>query len=52
MVKFANCGGRNRTCGLVRPPSTAVPEATNFYQQKLPRNGKRDGWDSNPRAGA
>ena len=33
-------------------PADSWFKATNFYQQKLPRIMERDGWDSNPRAGA
>jgi hypothetical protein len=42
----------SRTAGAGIEPADSWFKATNFYQQKLPRIMERDGWDSNPRAGA
>ena len=41
-----------RIAGAGIEPADPWFKATDFYQQKLPRNETRDGWDSNPRAGA
>jgi hypothetical protein len=51
--RMTRCPSRSsRIAGAGIEPTDSWFKATNFYQQKLPRIERSDGWDSNPRTDA